>query len=162
MCWSTACTSGSTGRPPSRSAARRPRTNLADIAAMGAVPTALLVGLACPPETPMATVRGLADGLWAEAGVVGVGVVGGDLTSAATLVLAVTALGTLEGRAPVTRAGARPGDRWRCAVGSAGRPPGWPCWPAGSGRRSRSSGRTGCRSRPTRPVRRRRGPAPPR
>jgi thiamine-monophosphate kinase len=86
-------------------------TNLADIAAMGAVPTALLVGLACPPETPMATVRGLADGLWAEAGAVGIGVVGGDLTSAATVVVAVTALGTLEGRAPVTRAGARPGDR---------------------------------------------------
>ena len=27
--------------------------NLADIAAMGAVPTALLVGLACPPDTPV-------------------------------------------------------------------------------------------------------------
>jgi thiamine-monophosphate kinase len=75
------------------------------------VPTALLVGLACPPETPLESLRALADGLWAEAGVVGVGVVGGDLTSAAALVMSVTALGSLEGREPVTRAGARPGDQ---------------------------------------------------
>jgi thiamine-monophosphate kinase len=84
--------------------------NLADIAAMGAVPTALLVGLACPADTPVATLEGLADGLWAEAGVVGVGVVGGDVASGATLVVSVTALGTLEGRDAVTRGGARPGD----------------------------------------------------
>lgn len=84
--------------------------NLADIAAMGAVPTALLVGLAAPPDTPVATLTGLADGLWAEAGAVGAGLVGGDVVASATLTLAVTALGSLEGRAPVTRAGARPGD----------------------------------------------------
>jgi thiamine-monophosphate kinase len=84
--------------------------NLADVAAMGAVPTALLVGLAAPADTPVATLSGLADGLWAEAGVVGAGLVGGDVVLAAELVLAVTALGSLEGRAPVTRAGARPGD----------------------------------------------------
>jgi thiamine-monophosphate kinase len=84
--------------------------NLADVAAMGAVPTALLVGLVCPADTPVATLTGLADGLWHEAGLVGVGVVGGDVASGATLVLSVTALGTLEGREPVTRCGARPGD----------------------------------------------------
>jgi thiamine-monophosphate kinase len=84
--------------------------NLADIAAMGAVPTALLVGLAAPADTPVATLSGLADGLWAEAGRVGAGLVGGDVVAAAELVLAVTALGSLEGRAPVTRAGAQPGD----------------------------------------------------
>jgi thiamine-monophosphate kinase len=83
--------------------------NLADVAAMGAVPTALLVGLACPVDTPVATLQGLADGLWSEAGVVGAGVVGGDVAASATLVLSVTALGSLEGRAPVTRSGARPG-----------------------------------------------------
>jgi thiamine-monophosphate kinase len=84
--------------------------NLADVAAMGAVPTALLVGLAAPSDTPVETLSGLADGLWAEAGSVGAGLVGGDVVAAAELVLAVTALGSLEGRAPVTRAGARPGD----------------------------------------------------
>src|ERR1700754_1086737 len=77
---------------------------------MGAVPTALLVGVACPTDTPVKTLTALTDGLWAEAGVVGIGVVGGDVVSSPTLVLSVTALGSLEGREPVTRAGARPGD----------------------------------------------------
>ncbi len=84
--------------------------SLADIAAMGAIPTALLVGLASPPQTRMEIVAALADGLWAEAGALGIGVVGGDLTSAPTMVISVTALGSLEGRAPITRAGAQPGD----------------------------------------------------
>src|ERR687890_2036195 len=84
--------------------------NLADVVAMGAVPTALLVGLACPAATPIATLTGLADGLWAEAGVVGAGLVGGDVASSAQLMVSVTALGSLQGRAPVTRGGARPGD----------------------------------------------------
>lgn len=84
--------------------------NLADIAAMGAVPTSLLVGLACPVDTAVDVLTGLADGLWTEASLAGAGLVGGDVTSCATLVLAVTALGSLEGREPVTRGGARPGD----------------------------------------------------
>ena len=84
--------------------------NLADVAAMGAAPTALLVGLAAPGTTSVEVIDGLADGLWAEAAVVGVGVVGGDVAAADRLMVSVTALGTLEGRAPVTRAGARPGD----------------------------------------------------
>jgi thiamine-monophosphate kinase len=84
--------------------------NLADVAAMGAVPTGLLVGLACPADLPVETISGLTDGLWVEARSVGVGVVGGDVTSSPTLVVAVTALGSLEGRDPVTRSGARPGD----------------------------------------------------
>lgn len=84
--------------------------NLADVAAMGAVPTALLVGLACPADTDVDLLHGLTDGLWAEAASAGAGVVGGDVASSAQLVLSVTALGTLEGRDPVTRGGARPGD----------------------------------------------------
>lgn len=84
--------------------------NLADVAAMGAVPTGLVVGLACPAQTPLATVDGLVAGMWEEAGKVGVGVVGGDVVSASELVVSVTATGDLQGRAPVTRSGARPGD----------------------------------------------------
>ncbi len=41
--------------------------SLADVAAMGAVPTALLVGLACPGGTPASVTDGLTDGLWSEA-----------------------------------------------------------------------------------------------
>jgi thiamine-monophosphate kinase len=95
---------------PEQVGRRAAAANLADIAAMGAVPTALLVGLACPPSTPVATLTALADGLWAEAATVGAGVVGGDVASSAQLMVAVTALGSLEGRSPVCRGGARPGD----------------------------------------------------
>jgi thiamine-monophosphate kinase len=84
--------------------------NLADVAAMGAVPTALLVGLACPRDTAVETLEGIASGLWAEAAGAGAGVVGGDVASGPAIVLSVTALGSLEGREAVTRAGARPGE----------------------------------------------------
>ncbi|MFL6144360.1 MAG: thiamine-phosphate kinase [Labedaea sp.] len=84
--------------------------NLADIAAMGAVPTGVLVGLACPPATAVSVIDELSAGLWQEAGRAGIGVVGGDVVSAQQLVISVTALGDLEGRAPVTRGGALPGD----------------------------------------------------
>jgi thiamine-monophosphate kinase len=95
---------------PEQVGRRAAAANLADVAAMGAVPTALLVGLACPAATPVATLTGLADGLWAEAEAVGAGVVGGDVASSSQLMVSVTALGSLEGRPPVLRGGARPGD----------------------------------------------------
>ncbi|MBA8926015.1 thiamine-monophosphate kinase [Kutzneria viridogrisea] len=84
--------------------------NLADVAAMGAVPTALLVGFALPRDTPTELVDGLSGGLWKEASRAGAGVVGGDMVSCPTLVISVTALGDLRGLAPVTRSGAAPGD----------------------------------------------------
>ncbi len=84
--------------------------SLADVAAMGAVPTGLVVGLAVPGRTPVSTVDGLAAGMWVEAEQAGAGIVGGDVVSSEQLVVSVTALGDLQGRAPVTRSGARPGD----------------------------------------------------
>ena len=88
--------------------------NLADVAAMGAVTTALVVGLACPPDTPTAWLEGVAAGLAAECAPLGAAVVGGDLVAAAAdsaaVVVSVTALGDLGRRAPVLRSGARPGD----------------------------------------------------
>jgi thiamine-monophosphate kinase len=82
--------------------------NLADIAAMGARPTALVVALVLPDDVPVSWVEDLADGLGAAAG--DVGVVGGDLSGGAELAVSVTVLGDLAGRAPVLRSGARPGD----------------------------------------------------
>nr|WP_254857896.1 thiamine-phosphate kinase [Protofrankia sp. BMG5.30] len=84
--------------------------SLADVAAMGAVPTALLVGLACPPSTLVELAEGLADGLRDECAEVGAVVVGGDTVSATEVCLAVTALGDPRGAAPLTRSGARPGE----------------------------------------------------
>jgi thiamine-monophosphate kinase len=84
--------------------------NMADIAAMGACPTALLVGLATPGDLPVEWARELTRGLAAESARAGASVAGGDISSAATIMIAVTALGDLQGRDPVTRGGARPGD----------------------------------------------------
>src|SRR5512139_1545826 len=84
--------------------------NLADVAAMGAVPTALLVGLAAPADLPLDWALRFADGLREECEVVGAAVAGGDVVRSELLTVAVTALGSLEGREPVTRSGARPGD----------------------------------------------------
>jgi thiamine-monophosphate kinase len=84
--------------------------NLADIAAMGAQPTALLVGLAAPGGLPVAWAEDLATGLAQECARVGAVVAGGDISAAPLIMVAVTALGDLGGRPPVTRAGARPGD----------------------------------------------------
>jgi thiamine-monophosphate kinase len=84
--------------------------SLADIAAMGAVNTALLVALAVPGELPVRWPLDLADGLAAEAGRAGAGIVGGDTARADSVLLSVTALGDLAGRRPVLRSGARPGD----------------------------------------------------
>lgn len=86
--------------------------NLADIAAMGATPTALLVALAMPDATRLSFVTGIADGLRAACRDLAPGcrVEGGDLTVSDTLTIAVTALGALAGRAPVLRSGAKAGD----------------------------------------------------
>jgi thiamine-monophosphate kinase len=78
--------------------------NLSDLAALGAEPRGLLVGLALPRDTDETAVVELYEGL-AEGGAA---VVGGDLTAADELVISVTALGRSE-RVP-GRAGALPGD----------------------------------------------------
>ncbi len=99
--------------------------NLSDIAAMGARPTALLVALAMPDDTRLSFVEELARGLRAACDALAPGctVEGGDLTVSDTLTIAVTALGSLDRRAPVLRSGARPGDVVAVAgaLGEAGR-----------------------------------------
>lgn len=94
-------------------------TNLIDIAAMGARPTSMVVALAVAPSTRVSALeafaRGLADAIAAMAP--GCGVVGGDLGTAPHAMIAVTAFGDLEGRAPVLRSGARATDAVWCAGG---------------------------------------------
>ena len=135
--------------------------NLADITAMGGRATALTVGLAAPADLPVEWALDLARGIAAECDLVGASVVGGDLTAADQVVVAVTALGQVEGD-PVRRSGARPGD----VVALAGRQ-GWAAGglavltrgfrsPAGAGRGLPPSGaavrrRTGGRPRWGRP-----------
>ena len=84
--------------------------SLVDVAAMGAVPTGLLVALAAPPDLPVTWARDLTEGLAAECARAGATVVGGDTARAGSVLLATTVLGDLAGRAPVLRSGAAPGD----------------------------------------------------
>ena len=83
--------------------------NLSDINAMGGRATALTVGLAAPPDLPAAWALELADGIAEEAALVGASVVGGDVTRADEVMIAVTVLGVVDTE-PVRRSGARPGD----------------------------------------------------
>ena len=97
---------------------------------MGGTAHSLTVGLAAPPDLPVQWALDLADGIAEEAALVGASIVGGDLTTAKEVVVAITVMGTCE-VAPVLRSGAQPGD----VVAMAG--------PAGLGRRG--AGRAGSR-----------------
>jgi thiamine-monophosphate kinase len=85
--------------------------NVADVAAMGASPTVLLVGFATPGDLPVAWAEDLFRGIADECARAGARVVGGDVSGADAVMLAITAFGDLAGRNPVIRGGARPGDQ---------------------------------------------------
>jgi thiamine-monophosphate kinase len=76
---------------------------------MGARPTGFVIGLGAPASTPADRAVELADGMWAEAGRAGAPIIGGDLVASPHWVVSVTVFGDLDGKPPVTRAGARPG-----------------------------------------------------
>ena len=85
---------------------------LSDLAAMGATPLGALIALCVPAgtgegELALGVMRGVAEASAAS----GCAVVGGDVSSAGELVVAVTVLGTAEGGAgAVSRSGAGAGD----------------------------------------------------
>ncbi len=87
--------------------------NLADVAAMGATPTAVLVSLVADPQTPAQWALEFARSLGERAADAAVVVAGGDLSSArpGVLVVSMTAIGDLGAHPPVLRSGARPGDQ---------------------------------------------------
>lgn len=99
--------------------ARAAAQNLADVAAMGAKPTALVVSMVLPPDLDVAWLEDFAGGLGSEVFRAGAGVVGGDLSRGPVLVISVTAHGTTGGKA-ITRSGAKPGDTL-AVVGTLGR-----------------------------------------
>jgi thiamine-monophosphate kinase len=89
---------------------RAAAANIADIAAMGGVATALLVAVCLPTDLDPRWLEQLTDGLAAEAESVGAAVVGGDIAASQVITIAVTALGDLGGRPPVRRSGAKAGE----------------------------------------------------
>lgn len=83
--------------------------NLADVAAMGARTSALVVSLTLPAHTDVDWLVALVAGFGHRARMAGAGVVGGDLSGGEQFTISVTAHGYTQG-APVLRSGARPGD----------------------------------------------------
>jgi thiamine-monophosphate kinase len=83
--------------------------NLSDLNAMGGTAHSLTLGIAAPADLPAAWVLDFASGFAEEAAIVGASVVGGDVTRADEIVIAVTVMGSVA-QAPVLRSGAKPGD----------------------------------------------------
>ncbi len=94
--------------PPRLLGRKALNVNLSDIAAMGGRPRHALVGLALPGDIEAAWLQRFSEGLRGAAREAGVALVGGDLSQASKVMIAVTVTG--EANRPVRRAGARPGD----------------------------------------------------
>lgn len=95
--------------------------NLSDLAAMGARPRSVLVGLSAPASTELAWAEALYDGIGAICREHGVDVIGGDLSGSGSggVTISVTALGEALPDRIVRRSGARAGDRV-CVTGTLG------------------------------------------
>jgi thiamine-monophosphate kinase len=84
--------------------------NVSDIAAMGAKPVLATVALGFPGTTSLDEIVELYRGLAACAAGCRLAVVGGDLSRAAALTIAITVVGEVRASNAKTRAGGRPGD----------------------------------------------------
>lgn len=84
--------------------------NCSDIAAMGATPSAAVVGLCRPADVPAEELSAIYAGMDAACEEWGLRLVGGDTVAAEALALSVTILGEVEPGAAVTRGGAGAGE----------------------------------------------------
>lgn len=89
---------------------RAAAASLADIAAMGGSPTAIVVGFGAPADLPAQWAQQCAAGMAEECARAGASLVGGDVTSAEAVLIAVTAIGNPPSCGSIRRAGARVGD----------------------------------------------------
>ncbi len=88
------------------------RVNLSDLAAMGAEPLGYLLTCAWPKDWDQDWIAAFAQGLAADQATFGITLLGGDTISGPRpLSLSLTALGSIEPWAALTRSGAKSGDR---------------------------------------------------
>jgi thiamine-monophosphate kinase len=84
--------------------------NLSDLAAMGATPLGITVGLSLPPTLPVAWLEGLYQGMEACLTRYRTGIIGGDLTRSSITTVAITALGAVRADRIIARSTAQIGD----------------------------------------------------
>ena len=97
--------------PPDLVARKLLRTNLSDLAAMGAVPFGYLLTVSVPRGTPDAWFAAFSAGLAQDQAEFGVALLGGDTTSTAGPVsLSLTIMGSVASGQALRRNGARAGD----------------------------------------------------
>ncbi|WP_309740691.1 MULTISPECIES: thiamine-phosphate kinase [unclassified Chamaesiphon] len=84
--------------------------NLSDLAAMGATPLGITVGLSLPPTLPVVWLEQLYVGMQACLAQYGTGIIGGDLTRSSVATVAITALGSAPSQNIVARSTAQVGD----------------------------------------------------
>ncbi len=105
---------------PNTAAARALRTNLSDLAAMGAKPYGYMLTLALPPGCDAGWMAAFTERLARDQSTFGIGLLGGDtVATPGPLTVAVTALGFVESGQLLRRSGARPGDMV-CVSGTIG------------------------------------------
>jgi thiamine-monophosphate kinase len=89
---------------------RAAAANLSDLAAMGATPLGITVGLSIPGDTPVICIEQIYQGLTACLQPFNTPIVGGDVTRSPILTLAITAFGQVAPHQVIRRSAAQPGD----------------------------------------------------
>jgi thiamine-monophosphate kinase len=84
--------------------------NLSDLAAMGATPIGLTVGLSLPGQTSVDWLEQVYQGMADCAQQFGAAIVGGDITRSTVLTIAIAAFGQVPPKRAIRRSSARPGD----------------------------------------------------
>ncbi|GAP93810.1 thiamine-phosphate kinase [Leptolyngbya sp. NIES-2104] len=96
--------------PPESAGWRAIAANLSDLAAMGASPLGITVGLGLPKTTPVEWVERLYQGMSDCLAQYGGAIVGGDICRSPVMTLAITALGQVDPQRVIKRSTAQPGD----------------------------------------------------
>lgn len=89
---------------------RAAAANLSDLAAMGAIPSGITVGLCLPPDLEVSWVESLYEGLTSCLGTYGTSIVGGDICRSGQITVAISAFGELNPNFSIRRHSAKVGD----------------------------------------------------
>jgi thiamine-monophosphate kinase len=97
--------------PPHAVGWRSAAANLSDLAAMGAIPIGITIGLSLPPEMPVVWIEEIYEGITDCLKPWNVHIIGGDIVRSQQVSLAITAFGEVEPDKIIQRHCAKPGDR---------------------------------------------------